>query len=196
MANLPKRIIGLTGGISTGKTTVSNYLTSVHKIPVLDADIYAREAVAVNSPIFQKILTRYGPKIIQPDGQLNRHALGEIIFNNPQEKQWLEKQIHPFVYDCFVHKINSLDAEIIVLAIPLLFEAKMTDLVEEIWVVICSYSQQIARLKARNNLTEGEAIARIKSQLPLEKKIAAADVVLDNNGDKDSLFKQIDRLLN
>jgi dephospho-CoA kinase len=196
MANFKKRIIGLTGGISTGKTTVSNYLAKTYKIPILDADIYAREAVSKNSPIWQKIFSRYGKQIIHWDGELNRQRLGEIIFNNPQEKQWLEKQIHPFVYNCFVKNIKLTDAPTIVLSIPLLFEAKMANLVTEIWVVICSYSQQIYRLQKRNNLTEEQAIARIKNQLALEKKAALADIVLDNNGDINSLFQQIDKFIN
>ena len=125
VANSQKRIIGLTGGIGTGKTTVSDYLTKTYQVPILDADIYAREAVSPNSPILQKILTRYGDNIITANGQLNRSTLGEIIFNNSAEKQWLEQQIHPFVYDCFIRDINTINKPIIVLVIPLLFEAKI-----------------------------------------------------------------------
>lgn len=196
MTNYQPRIIGLTGGIGTGKTTVSNYLARTYNIPILDADIYAREAVSSGSPILQKIVTRYGDKIINADGQLNRSFLGEIIFNNSEEKHWLEQQIHPFVYNSFLSKIKSINEPIIVLVIPLLFEANMTDLVTETWVVICSYSQQIERLKSRNNLTEKQAKARIKNQLPLSEKITKADFVLDNSGDKNYLFKQIDSILN
>lgn len=196
MNKLSKRIIGLTGGIGTGKTTVSNYLANIYKIPVLDADIYARQAVMPNSPIFQKILIRYGSKIVDSNGELNRQALGEIIFNNSLEKQWLESEIHPFVYNCFVHNINKINAPIVVLAIPLLFEAKMTDLVNEIWVVTCDFPQQIARITSRNNLTEKQAIARIENQLPLGEKVALADIIIDNNGNLDNLFRQIDRQIN
>lgn len=196
MANLAKRIIGLTGGIATGKSTVCEYLTNKYQIPILDADIYAREAVMSHSPILLKIFARYGTKIITENNELNRQVLGEIIFNNSQEKQWLENQIHPFVYQRFVNELSQINSTIIVLAIPLLFEAKMTDLVTEIWVVSCSLSQQITRLQLRNNLTEKQAITRINSQLPLAEKIALADVVLDNNGDLDSLFLQVDKALN
>lgn len=193
--NYHSRLIGLTGGIGTGKTTVSNYLAQTYNLPILDADVYAKEAVADNSPVLKKIVTRYGTKIITANGQLNRAALGEIIFNNQEEKKWLEQQIHPFVYNCFTKNIKALNEPIIVLVIPLLFEAEMTDLVTEIWVVSCDYQQQIERLKSRNNLTTKQAITRIKNQLPLAEKIAQADAILDNNGDKKYLFNQIDKLL-
>lgn len=192
MSHLQKRIIGLTGGIATGKSTVCEYITNKYQIPVLDADIYSREAVMPNSPILPKILARYGSKIITDNQELNRQALGDIIFNNSQEKEWLESQIHPFVYQRFVNELNQIKSQTIVLAIPLLFEAKMTDLVTEIWVVICSLSRQINRLQSRNNLSEKQAIARINSQLPLAEKVALADVVLDNNQDLDFLFFQVD----
>ena len=195
MTHVQKRIIGLTGGIATGKTIVSDYLGKNYQIPVLDADIYAREAVKSNSPIFTDIVTRYGQKILNTDGELNRHLLGEIIFNDNQEKIWLENQIHPFVYNCFVNNIKSLNNPILVLVIPLLFEAKMTDLVTEIWVVTCEEKQQIARLKTRNNLTQKQAIARIRNQLPLKEKEALADLVLKNNGNVKTLYQKIDKLI-
>ncbi len=187
-----QRIIGLTGGIATGKSTVSNYLANQYQIPVLDADIYARHAVGKNSPILALIFERYGEQVKLINGDLNRQALGEIIFNNPAEKTWLESQIHPFVYQCFVRDLNTISSPIVVLSIPLLFEAKMTDLVTEIWVVTCSFEEQINRLKLRNNLLESQAISRINSQLPLQQKVAQADVVLENNQDLNSLFLQID----
>ena len=195
MNNIAKRSIGLTGGIATGKTTVSNYLAAKYHLPVLDADIYAREAVAKDSPILEAIFTRYGDGVMLSDRSLNRASLGEIVFNNPTEKQWLESQIHPYVRDRFEQELQRLPNTTIVLAIPLLFEAKLTDTVSEIWVVSCDRSLQIARLQQRNNLTIQQAEARIDSQMPLAEKIAAADVVLDNNADLAHLFAQVDRAL-
>ncbi len=192
---MSQRIIGLTGGIATGKTTVSNYLFQKYQIPILDADIYARDAVKFNTPIFQAIVTRYGQKIIDSKGELNRSILGDIIFNNSTEKQWLESLIHPFVYQCFIDNIKKLNQELIVLAIPLLFEAKMTDLVTEIWVVTCDYQQQIKRLILRNNLTEQMAIARINNQMPLEKKVILADYVIQNTDNLENLYQQIDNII-
>ncbi|EAZ89398.1 dephospho-CoA kinase [Crocosphaera chwakensis] len=190
-----KRIIGLTGGIGTGKTTVSHYLATVCNIRVLDADTYAREAVEKNSPILQTIKKRYGSDICLNNGELNRKKLGNIIFNNSTEKQWLEQQIHPYVRQRFQQEKNQYEGEIIVLDIPLLFESQLTDLVTEIWVVYCSYEQQLQRLIDRNYLSEEEAIARIKSQFPIEDKVSRADVVLDNSSTKKNLYQQIDKII-
>ncbi len=188
-------LIGLTGGIATGKTTVSNYLSDRYGFPILDADIYAKEAVEVDSPIFEKIIQRYGSEIQLENRALNRTKLGDIIFNNTDEKIWLEAQIHPYVRKRFQEVINSLDNQIIVLSIPLLIEANLTHLVSEIWVVFCHYDQQIQRLQQRNKLTEEHAIARIKNQLPLTEKISRADVLLDNSGGLDFLYQQIDQIV-
>lgn len=188
-----QRLIGLTGGIATGKTTVSNYLRDRYGFPILDADIYAKEAVEVDSPIFQKIVKRYGSEIQLENQALNRTRLGDIIFNDTDEKAWLEAQIHPYVRKRFQEMIDSLDNQIIVLSIPLLIEANLTHLVSEIWVVFCHYDQQIQRLQRRNHLTEEQAIARINNQLPLSEKITKADVVLDNSGSLEYLYQQIDQ---
>jgi dephospho-CoA kinase len=190
-----KRLIGLTGGIGTGKTTVTNYLADVYNLPILDADIYARKAVEPSSPILTEIFNRYGNQVKLDDGTLNRKALGNIIFNNSQEKLWLENQIHPYVRQQLELGIK-LHQGIIILAIPLLFEAKMTDLVTEIWVVSCPYFMQLKRVMERDQLSESEAKERIKSQFPLAEKIKQADRVLDNSGSLSELFKQIDQSLN
>ncbi|CAO5054319.1 dephospho-CoA kinase [Microcystis aeruginosa] len=192
---MSRRIIGLTGGIACGKSTVSNYLENIYKIPVLDADIYAREAVEKGSAILERIFARYGRKVKTEDNSLNRQQLGEIIFNNPEEKIWLESQIHPYVRECFKRHLEQLEAPIVVFSIPLLFEAKLTYLVTEIWVVFCGFEQQIERLMTRNNLTREQAIARINNQMPLAEKIALADIVLDNSGDLEALYTQIDRAI-
>jgi dephospho-CoA kinase len=191
-----QRLIGLTGGIATGKTTVSNYLGDRYGLPILDADVYAKEAVEIDSPIFQKIIQRYGSDIQLENRELNRTKLGDIIFNNIEEKTWLEAQIHPHVRKRFQEEINFLDNQIIVLSIPLLIEANLTHLVSEIWVVFCDYEQQIQRLQQRNHLTQQQAIARIKNQLPLAEKITRADVVLDNSDGLDYLYQQINQFLN
>ena len=195
MADVTRRLIGLTGGIATGKTTVSNYLANKYHLPVLDADTYAREAVVEKSPILQTIFARYGKRVTAANNGLDRSALGNIIFNSPQEKQWLEQQIHPFVRDRFTIELQKATSDTIVLAIPLLFEANLTDLVTEIWVVICDRSLQAARLQQRNNLSFQEADARIDSQFPLSEKIALADVVLTNNANLSHLYAQVDRAI-
>lgn len=198
------RAIGLTGGIATGKTAISNYLADTYGFPILDADIYAREAVQPGSPILESIVERYGALILLPDGNLNRPELGNIIFCNPAERQWLEQQIHPYVRSRFnaatkrcIAALNmvSQNTLTVVLVVPLLFEAKMTDLCTEIWVVYCSPEVQLERLMQRDGLSCDRASARINAQMPLAQKCQQADVVLDNSSTLNSLFLQVDALL-
>lgn len=198
------RAIGLTGGIGTGKTAISNYLADTYKFPILDADIYAREAVHPGSPILNSIVERYGADILLLDGSLNRSELGNIIFCNPAERQWLEQQIHPDVRRRFVEGTQSCIAALsqvsqntltFVLVVPLLFEAEMTDLCTEIWVVYCSPEVQLERLMQRDGLSGDRASARINAQMPIAQKCQKADVVLDNSSTLDSLFLQVDAQL-
>lgn len=189
------RLIGLTGGIATGKSAIAHYLENNYQIPVLDADYYAREAVSKDSPILEVIKHRYGNQVINADGGLNRSRLGEIIFNQPTEKQWLEQQIHPYVRQRLETELSHSQASLIVLMIPLLFEAKMTDLVTETWVVSCSPEQQLARVMERDRLSETEARSRINAQMPLREKIALADIVIDNSGSIEELHQQVERFL-
>ncbi len=190
------RLIGITGGIGTGKSTVTKYLQTRYDFPIWDADLYARSAVAVGSPILAKISQRYGTTILQADGTLDRPRLGEIIFHNVAERQWLEAQIHPFVRICFETEIGKFDRDgTAVLAIPLLFEAQMTDLVTEIWVVSCDRHTQLRRIMSRDGLSETQALERIHSQMPLAKKAAMADANLDNSTTIADLEQQIDALI-
>jgi dephospho-CoA kinase len=191
-----QRIIGLTGGIATGKTTVSNHLQQQYHIPVLDADNYARQAVEPGSPILTAVAQRFGPTMLQPDGSLDRSRLGEVVFSHPAEKDWLEQQIHPFVRQCFAAATARLqDAPVVVHSIPLLFEANLTHQVTEIWVVTCPLKQQFQRLMKRNQLTPEQAEARIRSQMSLDQKASHADVVLDNSEDIPHLLAQVDQAL-
>lgn len=190
----PCRIIGLTGGIASGKSTVSDYLATAYHLPVLDADIYAREVVKSGSPVLKAIAERYADVLL--DGTLNRQKLGQIIFSSEDERRWLEQQIHPHVRDYFVNTINELTAQTVVLVVPLLFEAGMTDLVTEIWVVYCSQQQQLERLMQRNKLTREQAQARIKSQMPIQEKCDRADVILANSTTLEALLKQVNAALN
>jgi dephospho-CoA kinase len=187
------RVIGVTGGIGTGKSTVTDYLRVRYHLPIWDADIYARAAVAVGSPILEAIARRYGMNILQSDGTLDRPRLGEIIFNDATERHWLESQIHPYVRTCFETELSHLAPDATaVLAVPLLFEARMTDLVTEIWVVSCDRTTQLNRIVTRDRLSATAAIARIDSQMTLADKIAQADVNLDNSTTVADLERQID----
>jgi dephospho-CoA kinase len=194
----PQRVIGLTGGIGMGKSLISDHLETIHHIPVLDADLYAREAVQPGTPVLCDIIDRYGSGILQADGQVDRRRLGEIIFQTPAERQWLENRIHPVVRNRFQQQLTRLSASehpIVLLVVPLLFEARMTDLVNEIWVVYCSLEQQLERIMRRDRLSLAQAQARIRSQFPIQKKLDKADVRLDNSGTPESLIQQVDQAL-
>jgi dephospho-CoA kinase len=192
---IPKfmRLIGLTGGIGTGKSTVTDYLHRRYNFPILDADIYARDAVAIGAPILSAIAERYGADLLRSDGTLDRPRLGTIVFSQPHERRWLESQIHPYVRECFAREISHLTANATaVLAIPLLFEAKLTALTSEIWVVSCDRHTQLQRIMTRDRLDRSAAALRIDSQMPLDDKIALADVHLDNSTNIADLEAQID----
>jgi len=201
LSSPPQRVIGLTGGIGMGKTTVSNYLAASHHLTVLDADLFAREAVAPESPILSAISERYGSGILAADGSLDRKRLGDIVFGSPAERLWLEQQIHPYVRDRLEHALHTPPLNnptlhpILVVVIPLLFEARMTDLVTETWVVQCPESQQLDRIMQRDELTQEQAQMRLSSQMAIQKKAARADVILDNAADLLHLYQQIDRAL-
>jgi dephospho-CoA kinase len=190
------RVVGLTGGIGTGKTTASNYLAHHYRLTILDADLYAREAISRGSEGLQAVVARYGTEILQGDDALNRSRLAQIMFENPREKQWIESLIHPYVR----HRLEEMQAlrtgqSPMVMVIPLLFEAGMTDLVSEVWVIFCRPEQQLNRLMQRSHLSRQDAQLRIDSQMPMTEKCAHADVVLDNSGSTVALYAQIDRAL-
>ncbi len=180
-----------------GKTLISDYLAKTYHVPVLDTDLYARDAVMPGTAVLEAITDRYGTGILLPSGTLNRQRLGEIIFNSSAERLWVEQCIHPYVRDRLVEAMRTpplndpTRCPIVIMVIPLLFEARMTDLVTEIWVVNCSRELQIRRLMERDRLSQEEAQIRIDSQMPIEKKIAHADVVINNSSTKQELFDQI-----
>ncbi|MEL6400818.1 MAG: dephospho-CoA kinase [Cyanobacteria bacterium J06626_4] len=191
-----QRIIGLTGGIATGKSTVSDYLAEHYQLPILDADVYARQAVEFGTKALVAIAQRYGDEVLNAHGTLNRSHLAQVIFQDPVEKIWVEQQIHPFVQQRFAEEMQLLpSAPTVVQSIPLLFEANFVVQVTEIWVVMASENIQLARLIKRNALSEAAARARINSQWPLSAKVAEADIVLDNNGTMTALYAQVDQAL-
>ena len=200
-----QRRIGLTGGIASGKSSVARYL-ALNGIPVLDADIYAHEALATGSKGAEVVLARYGARVEAeeeciPKGSpcartIDRHKLGQIVFNNREERRWLEGLIHPCVRTRFEQELASREqCMTVVLMIPLLFEAALTELCSEIWVVDCSPEQQLDRLKKRDGLSTAEAQARIKAQWPLSQKCEWADLVINNHSDAMRWEVQIDSRL-
>jgi dephospho-CoA kinase len=187
-----QRRIGLTGGIASGKSSAGRWLAGRHRLPVLDADTYAREALAPGTQGEQAVLERFGPEVRQPAGRLDRSALGRIVFSDPAERAWLEQLVHPLVRQRFDVELERLaSAPVVVLMVPLLFEAGLEGLCSEVWLVDCDAEQQLRRLMARDGLLETEARDRIAAQWPLERKRALADLVLDNRGPADALHGQL-----
>lgn len=190
---MSRRIIGLTGGIATGKSTVASYLQELG-IPVIDADHLARLAVVPGSPILTRIVDHFGSQILTETGELNRRELGKVVFASPTQKAWLEAQIHPYVREQLLVGLQSDPESVICLMIPLLFEAEMTDLVTEIWVVTCSPDLQKQRILNRDHLSLAEVDARLMSQWPMQAKCQYADVILDNSGSLADLNSQVKSL--
>lgn len=182
--------LGLTGGIASGKSTVSNYLHKCYGIPVLSADRYAH--LVLENLVADAVIDRYGLGIVSK-GKIDRQKLGEIVFTQPQERIWLENKIHPIVREQLLQDLQKYGTNIVALEIPLLFEAKMTDLVDQIWVVACSEQQMIERLQKRNHLTVKQCQDRINAQMPIREKCKLADVVLHNDSSLEELYKQIDQ---
>ncbi len=189
----PQRRIGLTGGIATGKSTVGQLLAGRFGLPVLDADLYARGALAPASPGALAVLDRYGaPVAARAGGSIDRAALGRIVFADPQERRWLEQLVHPLVRQRFEAELQRLAPEpVVVLMVPLLFEAGLESLCSEVWLVTCRAETQLQRLLRRDGLLEQEALARIAAQWPLDRKQALADRLISNDGDGEALEQQL-----
>jgi dephospho-CoA kinase len=191
-----QRRIGLTGGIASGKSTVGRLLEA-RGLPVLDADGFARDALAAGSAGARAVLERYGDWVRAPgtgaaEAAIDRAALGRIVFADADERRWLEQLVHPLVRARLAAELERLAAApVLVLMIPLLFEAGLEQLCSTIWLVDCDEGQQLQRLMARNGLSAAEARARLAAQWPLERKRALADVVLDNRGTPEQLTAQV-----
>ena len=191
-----QRRIGLTGGIATGKSSVGRLLAE-RGLPVLDADVFAREALATGSVGAQAVLARHGDAVRAGahDG-IDRAALGRIVFADAAERRWLEELIHPLVRQRFSEELERRSGDpTLVLMIPLLFEAGLEPLCSEIWLVDCDEDQQLQRLMRRDGLSETEAHARINAQWPLARKRLLAERVINNNGSRDALAPQLDQAL-
>jgi dephospho-CoA kinase len=190
-----QRRIGLTGGIASGKSSAGRLLAA-RGLPVLDADLFAREALAADTPGARAVLARYGAVVQgQETDSIDRSALGRIVFQDSGERRWLEQLVHPLVRARFDAELARLATEpAVVLMIPLLFEAGLESLCSEIWLVDCDASQQLARLMARDQLSAADAEARIAAQWPLARKRPLADQLLDNRGTAEELALQLQRL--
>lgn len=190
-------IIGLTGSIASGKSTVSTMLEE-RGFPIVDADKIARLVVEPGTPVIKEIQKTFGEEIILEDGSLNREKLGALVFGNAQNREKLNAIIHPAIR---IEMLRQKDEHLangektIIMDIPLLFESNLQSFVEKIIVVTVTPEIQKQRLMERNELTEQEAMVRIQSQMPLETKEAGADAVLNNDGTIEETETQLINLL-
>ncbi|TYS19713.1 dephospho-CoA kinase [Rossellomorea vietnamensis] len=190
-------IIGLTGGIASGKSTVSSLLAQ-KGFTVVDADLAARKVVEPGEPAYLKIVETFGQDILNKEGTLDRAALGNIIFYNEERRKELNGIVHPAVRaEMLAEKEKAFEngKQTVVMDIPLLFESNLTWMVEKTVVVYVDRDTQLSRLMLRNRLTEEEAEARVNSQMSLDEKRNLADAVLDNRGTIDETGVQLDDLL-
>ena len=181
-------IAGLTGGIASGKSTVSVFLEDAGAI-IVDADKIAREVVQKDRPAWQEIVSSFGQSILLPDGEINRILLGDIIFNDPARKQVLNRIIHPEVIAETATRLAEIEknqpSAIVILDVPLLIESGMDTGLSDIIVVYVPEPVQIQRLMIRDALTQAQAQARIRSQMPIEEKKQRATIVIDNSGSRE-----------
>ena len=186
--------IGLTGGIGSGKTTVSNYLAA-KGIPIIDADVLAKAAVAKGSFCLAAIRLRYGESILLDNGSLNREKLRQIIFSDAKEKHWLERLTHPHIRQMIVQRINGAECcPYVVLSSPLLIETKQNQLVDRVVLVDLPVQQQLARASARDKNSQAQIAKIIATQMPREQRLQYADDILDNSGSEADTLKQADVL--
>jgi dephospho-CoA kinase len=186
-------IIGLTGGIASGKSTVSAMLTELGAY-IIDTDKIAHAVVRPGQPALLDIVDHFGKKIMLPNGNLNRKILGDIIFQNTEERSRLEKMIHPYIeiqVNEKIKKAEQLGYQIVVVDVPLLFEAGWQYKVDEIWVVYVDPEVQISRLISRNQLSVKEALERINAQLNIAEKAKRSHVVIDNTLDLENTKQQV-----
>ncbi|CUH95567.1 hypothetical protein P22_1638 [Propionispora sp. 2/2-37] len=186
-------IIGLTGGIASGKSTVSTILKE-NGCRIIDADRIAHQVMEEGKPVWQKIVERFGSEILLADRSINRKKLGDAVFNDSALRTWLNHVTHPAIREEINRQIAKAGQEgcsVVVLDIPLLIEAGWQEAVDELWVVYVNRENQIRRLMARSGLTREQALQRIDAQMSLEEKRNYADVLIDNNTDKETMKQYV-----
>jgi len=177
-----KWVLGLTGGIGSGKSAVSDMFEQFN-ITVVDADIVAREVVALKTEGLKEIKAHFGDKVLNDDGSLNRAQLRQIIFADETQKTWLNNLLHPLIREKILSDLNSATSEYVVLVAPLLFENSLDKYCQHTLVVDVPVEVQISRTVRRDNVSEQQAKSIISAQMKREDKLAKADDVLDNNRD-------------
>ena len=190
------KIIGLTGGIGSGKSTVSASMAELGAV-IIDADKLGHEALKPDTKVWHEIVSAFSRQVVSTNGTINREKLGAIVFSNTEARAKLNQIMHPGIYDMVetqLKKYRRQGADIVVIEVPLLLEAGWASLVDEVWVTTAHEATVLKRLRERTKLSERELLARIRSQLPSEERIKHADMVIDTNCDPDELKTKIKEL--
>ena len=177
------KVIGLTGGIGSGKSVVSQFLAELGAV-IIDADEVGHEALKRDTDLYREVVAAFGKQILTPGGEIDRKKLGEIVFGNSESLLRLNQIIHPRMFDMVKAQIDGYRrqrAGVVVLEAPLLLEAGWTSLVDEVWVTVASEVTVLRRIGERSGLSQAESLARIRSQLSLEERVRRADVVINTD---------------
>ncbi len=186
-------VIGLTGGIGSGKTAATDRFKT-HGITIVDADIVARQIVEPGTPALTQIREHFGDGVIQPDGQLDRRALREIVFAHPEERKWLEGLTHPLIGQEILRQLQASHSPYTLLVSPLLFESGQSRMASRVVLVDAPVDAQISRTVIRDNTSEAGARAIVEAQMSREDRLKQADDVIVNDKDLRHLYDQVDAL--
>ncbi len=189
--------IGLTGGIATGKSTVSNYLKELD-YPLIDADVIARQLVEPGQEGLERLVARFGREILDESAALNRQVFGQRLFGDAQLRQEVDQLLHPLIYEALEaesQRLAQAGAKLAFFDIPLLYETGYDQKMDQVWVVYLPHDLQVERLMARNSWSLAQAEAAIASQASIEAKRQRADLVIDNQGSLAVTFAQVDQAL-
>jgi len=187
---IDKMVVGLTGGIGSGKSAATSQFAALG-IDIIDADEVAREVVTLGSEGLTKITEHFGSDILLEDGTLNRAALRERVFNNSEEKQWLNQLLHPLIRQTMLQQIADATSHYCILSVPLLVEGNLTELCDRVIVVDCPESMQLERAMQRDGSTKQIIESIMGSQATRKERLAAADDVIDNSKTLDFLNEQV-----
>jgi len=186
-------VVGLTGGIGSGKSAVAK-LFAEHDVPIIDADDISRELTQADQPAFHSIIKHFGNQVILPDGKLDRAKLRDIIFRDPKQRLWLEHLLHPMIRDAIAERLKQIHEPYCILVIPLLLEVEFYSFINRILVVDAPEQKQLERVAARDNSRKSEIEAILKTQASREARLARAHDVITNNGTLDDLVPQVEQL--
>lgn len=186
-------VVALSGGVASGKSTIASLFANLG-VPIIDADIIARQIVKVGTDPFIQIVKHFSQEILLPNGELDRSQLREIIFNNEHERLWLNNLLHPLIHQETQRQIARQKAEYIIWVVPLLVENNLHNFADRVLMIDIPESLQLERLVKRDHISESLAKKMILSQASSAKRLAYADDIIDNNGDLNSLKQQVGKL--